>query len=201
MQPSSIKKYLIDKDSVLADIIPKTELPHISSSKNVFNDLLSCIIEQQIHYRSSRNIFKNLLKKSDLKEVTLSNFEIFEEKALSGIKISSKKAEAIHELVSFFQKTSVDWFELSDTEVTETLSSIKGIGEWSIHMILLYTLERENIFPHADFHLKKLMMQLYEIDSKVKRNMLEIANSWSPYTSTAIKYLLAYKDTLNKKEA
>lgn len=84
---------------------------------------------------------------------------------------------------------------LSNEEITNKLSKIKGIGTWTIDMILLYTLDRPNIIPIDDFHLKQIMTNLYKLnpDYKLKSQITNISNNWSPYKSIAVKYLLAYK--------
>ena len=62
-------------------------------------------------------------------------------------------------------------------------------------MILLYTLQRPNIFPYDDFHLKQIMVSLYGLDgnAKLKAQMLEISEMWDKQKSLAVLYLLAYK--------
>jgi DNA-3-methyladenine glycosylase II len=83
----------------------------------------------------------------------------------------------------------------SDNEVVKELSSIKGIGKWTIDMILLYTLNRPNVFPYEDFHLKQIMVSLYGLNEKVKlkAQMLAVAENWGEQKSLAVLYLLAYK--------
>jgi DNA-3-methyladenine glycosylase II len=75
------------------------------------------------------------------------------------------------------------------------LSGIKGIGKWTIDMILLYTLERPNIFPSDDFHLKQIMTSLYHLHPKAKlrAQMLKVAEQWGNQKSLATLYLLAWK--------
>ena len=62
-------------------------------------------------------------------------------------------------------------------------------------MILLYTLERTSVFPVDDFHLKEIMVSLYQLNpkSKLKSQMLDVAEPWGNHKSIAIKYLLAWK--------
>lgn len=188
-----INSFLISKDEVLKKVIPQVELEPFVSTKNVFHDLLSCTIEQQIHYRSTKKIFKKLLTKAGLENLTPENFNLFEEKSLTDVKLSMQKIETLNNVLLFFESNNHDWISLSNQEVRNQLSSIKGIGDWTIDMILLYTLERDDVFPVLDFHLKKIMMEEYSITNKVKRSMIEIASAWKPYASFATRYLLAYK--------
>lgn len=192
----SINTHLSNSDEVLKPIIQEVTLPELATTQSVFHDLMSCVIEQQIHYRSSKNTFTKLLQKSGIELLTLDNFWVLEEKALEGVKLSTRKYETMERVLDFFGQNSPDWHNLSDEEVRKTLGSIKGIGKWTIDMILLYTLERADIFPVDDYHLKQLMTRLYKLDPKVKlaANMKAIAEHWAPYRSFGVKYLLAFKE-------
>ena len=90
---------------------------------------------------------------------------------------------------------------MNDAEVVAHLSSIKGIGKWTIDMILLYTLQRPNVFPYDDFHVKEIMVKRYGLNpnSRLKAQMLDISEAWGTHKSLAVKYLLAWKDYNKKK--
>lgn len=197
---------LIENDAVLANIINTIPEPQIQSTNNVFHDLMSCILEQQIHYRSTKKIFQKMLNTASLDILTPENFPTFEEKAFSTIQLSIGKYEAVLRIIEFWNVNNratnrIVWHELNDEEVIEKLSSIKGIGKWTIDMILLYTLQRPNMFPYDDFHLKEIMVKLYDLDPnvKLKAQMMEISNVWGEHKSLAVKYLLAWKE-FNKKK-
>jgi DNA-3-methyladenine glycosylase II len=194
--------YLSEKDAHLKRIIDTVAEPSIISTRNVFHDLMSCIIEQQIHYRSTKKIFQRLLEKAEIEFLTLENFAVFDEQAISTIKISMSKYETLLRIVEFWENGIIKWNNLSDEEVVEKLSSIKGVGSWSIQMILLYTLERPNIFPTDDFHLKQIMTDWYSLNPKVKlkAQMTEIASLWAPNQSLAVLYMFAWKDYLKKSK-
>lgn len=192
-------QHLSSRDHILQSIIAEVDWPEVTSTCNVFHDLMSCVIEQQIHYRSTKKTFIKLLTKASLAELTVDNFEEFEEQALGDMKLSMKKYETITELVEFFQNQSADWQQMNDATVHKTLRNIPGIGKWTVDMILLYTLERPNVFPVQDYHLKQLITQLYAIDSKrITSEMKNIAKSWTPYRSFGVKYLFAWKE-INKR--
>lgn len=186
---------LSEADPILAGIIAVIPRPEIKSTKDVFFDLMSCILEQQIHYRSTKRIFQNMLQRADLTTLNIDNFPVFEERALGSVRLAASKFETLEQTLTFFSKNKVDWHALSDSEVGEKLSTIKGIGQWTIDMILLYTLERPNVFPADDFHVKELMTRLYGLDpkSKLKAQMLEVAHRWGEHKSLAVKYLLDWK--------
>jgi len=186
------------KDKTLQRVIAEVEWPAVVSTHNVFHDLLSCIIEQQIHYRSTKKTFARLLAKTSLEELTPDNFEQLEE-ALSDLKLSMKKYETLEGILGFFAPHSPNWPQLTDAEIREALGSISGVGPWTVDMILLYTLERPNVFPAQDYHLRLVMEQLYGIGPKrITSEMKAVATEWSPYQSFGVKYLLAWKKT-NKR--
>ncbi|ANQ47950.1 DNA-3-methyladenine glycosylase 2 family protein [Flammeovirga sp. MY04] len=194
-------KHLSEVDPILSNILHKVELEPIENTHSIFHDLMSCVIEQQIHYRSTKNIFKNLLANADITLLTLDNFPIFEEQALSQIKLSERKFETIHHTVTFFTEHSIDWLSLDDNEVRIHLKSIKGIGVWTIDMILLYSLERSNILSYDDFHLKNMMQKLYypEREKVGKKELKLIGEKWAPFKSLAFLTLMQYKKDIKKR--
>jgi DNA-3-methyladenine glycosylase II len=195
------KQFLAQTDPVLAQIIHSIPEPTYESTQDVFFDLMSCILEQQIHYRSSKKIFQKMLAAAQLSTLNPESFAQFEEKAFAHAKLSMSKYETLARTLSFWQTHEINWQTLSDQEVRAQLSSIKGIGAWTIDMILLYTLERPNVFPVDDFHLKQVMVSVYGLnpDRKLKAQMLEQAQAWGEHCSLAVRYLLAWKELGKKK--
>jgi DNA-3-methyladenine glycosylase II len=196
MKNAAALNHISSNDAVLANIISTIEYPQIVSTGNVFNDLISCIVEQQIHYRSTKKIFQKMLMAAELASVTPENFSQFEEHGIASYSLSQAKYETLLGLIAFWNThPQVNWQQLSDTEVRTYLSQIKGIGPWAMDMILLYTLERPTVFPADDFHLKEIMVKEYQLNpaSKLKAQMLEMAKMWGEHTSLAVKYLLAWK--------
>lgn len=188
-------QYLKQNDSILKAIITKVPSFRIESTSNVFHDLMSCVLEQQIHYRSTKKIFQKMLDKANLTFVTPENFPVFEEKGFEGVKLSMKKYETVLNVLNFWKEHDIQWEKLSDEQVKTELSKIKGIGPWTVDMILIYTLNRPNIFNYDDFHIKQIMTKLYDVNpkSKLKAQMKTISNQWEPYKSTAFLYLLEWK--------
>lgn len=191
------EKTLAKNDPILEKIILQIPKPEIETTNDVFHDLMSCIIEQQIHYRSTKRIFAKALERASIDHLTIDNFHLIEKHSLSQIKLAMGKYETMMSFIEYWGNNNKDFNTLSDDEVIAELSSIKGIGKWTIDMILLYTLKRENVFPYDDFHLKQIMVSLYGLNEKVKlkAQMLAIAENWGEQKSLAVLYLLAYKKT------
>jgi DNA-3-methyladenine glycosylase II len=189
------EQLLFNQDSILKQVVAPMEVPSFVSTNQVFHDVISCIIEQQIHYRSSKKIFANALIRSGIAYVTPENFHLLELHGISNLKMAMNKYETLLRFVEYWSNQSKDFFALTDEEVIKELSSIKGIGQWTIDMVLLYTLKRPNIFPVDDFHLKQVMIYLYQLDpkNKLKSQMLQIAEKWGNQKSLAVLYLLEWK--------
>ena len=194
MKPEN-EMLLSKSDPILEKIILEVPKPQIATTNDVFHDLMSCVLEQQIHYRSTKKVFQKMLNSANLERLSPANFQQFEERALGNIKLATSKYETIIGVLALWEANKMDWQLLQDEEVFSTLSTIKGIGKWTIDMVLLYTLQRPNIFPYDDFHLKQIMVSLYKLDpkSKLKAQMIEIAENWGNQKSLAVLYLLAWK--------
>lgn len=190
-----VQSHFSTNDDVLRHIIPQLHIEKVASTENVFHDLVSCVIEQQIHYRSTKGTFQRLLEQANLDQLLPSNFHIFEDKALPNIKLNQSKYESLSAVVNFFKHTNYDWKSMHELEVREHLSSLKGIGKWTIDMVLIYTLNKPNVFPADDYHLKKIMIQLYGLEEgpRLKKEMQQIAEGWSPYQSLAVRYFFDWK--------
>ena len=195
MTDTNTHPQILKHDQTLAKVLGQVTAPEIATTNNVFHDLMSCIIEQQIHYRSSKKTFEKLLSFTSLTELTPDNFHEFEKLGLPRTKLSQNKYETIAGVLGFWAENEIHWSSLSDAEVRNKLSNIKGIGPWTMDMILLYTLQRKDIFPAGDYHLKQIMVSLYGLNpkSRLKNQMLEIAETWRPHRSLAVKYLLESK--------
>jgi DNA-3-methyladenine glycosylase II len=196
----SAHTYLSSRDEVLSKVISALDLPNIASTRDVFHDLIGCIVEQQVPCRSTKHIYERLLAKASITRLNPDNYADFEELALPSIKLSMPKLETMLRVVEFWQKNPIDWHALSDQEVRTTLSQIKGIGPWTIDMVLLYTLGRPDVFPADDYHLKLVMERMYGLDSssRLKNQMKEVAENWAPHRSLAVRYLLEWKKSHNQ---
>jgi DNA-3-methyladenine glycosylase II len=184
-------------DPVIDKIVQQIPKPEIISTKDVFHDLMSCVLEQQIHYRSTKKTFEKMLNAAGIERLSPEDFPILEEKALKvDAKLSMGKYETMLSILDFWETHQLGWFAMDDNEVRTHLAQIKGIGKWTVDMVLMYTLQRPNVFPYDDFHLKQIMTNLYGLDPKVKlkAQMVEISEKWGDQKSLAVLYLLDWKN-------
>ncbi|GAB5476144.1 MAG: DNA-3-methyladenine glycosylase [Maribacter sp.] len=179
-------------------------MPTLQWSGDVFEDLVSCILDMQIRYRGNAVRYKKMKQLLNGAQITHKNLFSIDDEGLQHMNMSGQKYKALMNLCIYWEEQRLDntnWHSLNDNEVRNILTKIKGVGNWTIDMILLFTLQRENIFPKDDFHLKKIMKRVYEIseDKNLEKEMQYIAEDWQPYSSIAVLYLLAFKKNENSQ--
>ncbi len=88
---------------------------------------------------------------------------------------------------------------MSNEEVIAFLTPIKGVGRWTVEMLLMFTLGREDVFAVDDLGIQQAMAKIYKLDMADKKGlrekMLKISAKWTPYRTYACFYLWKYKDT------
>ncbi|KPM46710.1 DNA-3-methyladenine glycosylase family protein [Jiulongibacter sediminis] len=188
-------QFLIKNDPILGQIIQSTDLELPLSTNFVFHDLMSCVIEQQIHYRSTKKTFEKLLTKAGIETLTPENFHLIEQAGLTELKLSNQKLNTIQNILDFWEKEEPYFQSESPENMKQKLGTLKGFGPWTIDMIMLYTLGQPDVFPADDYHLKKAMCELYGLNPKVRlrAEMKQIAEKWKPYSSLAVLYILQWR--------
>ncbi len=162
---------------------------------DIYHSLLSSIVSQQLSTKVVKiiwNRFTNLFVDSypDAESLLTKGHEV-----LRGIGLSNNKANYVKNVAEFYLENnmSFDYLQtMSDDEIIEYLTQIKGVGKWTVQMILMFPMDRPNVFPVDDLGIQNAMKSLYEIDlekKELKLRMNEIATSWDPYKTVASKYL------------
>ena len=87
---------------------------------------------------------------------------------------------------------------MSNEEIIELLTQIKGVGKWTVEMLLMFTLGREDVFAVDDLGIQQAMIRLYKLDptdkKALKEKMLQLSAKWSPYRTYACLHLWQWKD-------
>ena len=83
-------------------------------------------------------------------------------------------------------------------EIISHLTQIKGVGRWTVEMLLMFTLGREDVFAADDLGIQQAMINVYKLDKsdkkKMREDMMRISARWSPYRTYACLYLWQHKD-------
>ena len=104
--------------------------------------------------------------------------------------LSFRKIEYIRGLVEAWPRLSlVDWNSMSDEEVRKKLISLRGIGPWTVDMILIFNLLRPNVFPLGDVGVVRMIERLYANGESLDTDELnKVGNVWAPYRTVAVSY-------------
>jgi DNA-3-methyladenine glycosylase II len=112
---------------------------------------------------------------------------------LRGVGLSRQKTAALRSIAEAFLEGSVDARRLprmEDEEVIAAVTQIRGVGVWTAHMLLMFSLGRPDVLPVGDYGIRKAARDLYGLDSLPNpRELEDIARPWKPYRSVACWYL------------
>ena len=176
----------LTKDKVMSFLIEKFRDKIDWSNRYNSNYPLSIanlIIEQQISFKAAITVKKRFAKivdkKSQSEIMNMSNTD------LQSIGISFRKAEYIKNVFRFFKNKTIDFDKMSDKEVIDCLVAIKGVGEWTAQMFLIFNLFRQDIFSPKDLALINSIKKNYLLESVGKAEIEKLTKKWAPYNSIA----------------
>ena len=183
--------YLSKKDRVLKSIISTYQNEYLSINKNYFHCLLNSIIGQQISVSAANSIKKRFFSlKKNINPISISTIKT---KSLREVGLSRQKILYINNISEFFiqnKKFIKNINKFSEEETREQLITIKGVGEWTTDMFLIFGLGKSNIFPKGDLGFLKAISINYKKNLPLTNNYLNLLfNKWTPYNTLATWYL------------
>ena len=184
--------HLQNSDEVLASIITRVGPCRISYREPTFEALARSIVFQQLSTKAARTIYGRLEEAAGGKITpeAIQNLSVAEMRRCG---LSKQKIGYIRDLAEHVASGMLDFERLpkmSDEEIIETLTDIKGVGVWTAHMFLIFALRRTNILPVGDLGVRTAVMRAYKKRKlPLPREMEKIARSWHPYCSIASWYL------------
>lgn len=192
---SKAQQHLSNNDQKIMILINKYGNCLISPHTDHYSELVSSIVGQQLSVKAAAAIWGRVLVLSGGKPPTpeqliKASVEDLRSSGLSGPKVNYVKDLAHHINDGCLDMKNIS--SLSNSEIIEQLTAVKGIGEWSAHMFMIFGLGRLDILPWGDLGIRKAIMRLYELkELPEKDKILEIAdnNKWHPYESVAAWYL------------
>ena len=194
-----MKRHL-SKDPIMAQIIKDVKLPDVTPAPNVFNALLSSITSQQLSTRVAEVIFGRVCDLYKKKVLTPKMIIETDRETLRAAGLSNQKTNYFYNIANFFNKPQnkrIHWSKLSDEEIINKLTEIKGVGTWTVQMILMFTLDRPDVFPTKDLGIQLSIKQFYKIKGEKRvliSKMEKIAQQWAPHRTLASRYLWAARD-------
>lgn len=190
----------LKKDSHLKKIIETADALETPGVPDVYNSLLRSISAQQLSVKAAATIYGRFLDLFENKNPSPHALATKTLEDLRSVGLSNQKANYMLNIANFALKNDfkkIDWNKLSDEEIINFLTQIKGVGVWTVQMILMFTLDRPDVFPHADLGIQQAMQKLYGLEQTGKALIVEmnkIAEGWKPYRTVACRYLWKWKD-------
>ena len=183
--------YLSNKDKVLKKIIDQFPNQSLHLNDNIFHALINSIIGQQISVSAANSMKKKLFSlKRDITPRTIKNIKKTDFKKCG---LSKQKILYINNIADFFLENknfTNEIHKLEDQYIREKLIEIKGIGNWTVDMFLIFTHGSSNIFPTGDLGFIKAISKHYKKDLPLDDKFLSrLLKRWSPYSSIATWYL------------
>lgn len=182
--------YLALNDRVMAKLIVSYPDAVLQNYNNPFHTLMRAVVGQQISVKAADAIWQRLEKQ--LESIDPLQFLAVEEDKLRQCGLSRQKISYIQTIARAFKEdilTSSTWKTMSDREVVSQLTAIRGIGQWTAEMFLIFHLHRPDVLPLSDLGLLNAIDRLYGAKLRKKADILELAKQWQPYRTVATWYL------------
>lgn len=192
------RRLLMRRDPVLAPLIRKYGACGITTGReqDIFCGLVEAIVSQQLSTRAAATIYSRVRALlPDGGTPTPEALQLIPDAALRGAGLSRQKLGYMRDLSLKVLDGSINTAglrELTDEQIVQELTKIKGIGRWTVEMLLIFRLTRPDVFPAGDLGIVKAVQKAYNLRKTpdVKR-LHAIAERWRPYRSVASWYLWA----------
>ncbi len=192
-------KHISKNDKVLSTIIKNIGIINLRPGRQYFNALLRSIIGQQLSVYAAETIcnrFMNYYNNKPVPEFIISTNDL----VLRNLGLSNAKVKYVNDLSQKILSKEISLKNLSgktDSEIIDYLTKIKGVGVWTVHMFLIFSMNRTDVLPFSDLGIRKSVMLNYglrKLPDEKKINSIANKNGWHPYCSVASMYLWKYLD-------
>lgn len=180
------------RDKKLAEVIDTLGHIYRETDSDLFSSVVHHIVGQQISTKAQATIWKRM--QENLGEVNAESILNAGEEKLQSFGISFRKAEYIMDFANKVHTGEFDLqkiYQMPDEEAIKELSGLKGIGVWTAEMILLFCLQRPNIFSYDDLAIQRGLRMVYHHRRVDKKLFEKYRRRYSPYCSVASLYLWA----------
>lgn len=199
MDVSAAKDHL-RRDPRLLPLVEQVHLPERTEFRGLYIDLLDSIVSQQLSGKVATVIFNRFLNLFPNREPHAELLAALDLPALRTVGLSQQKASYLINVAQFALQNDLEnhpWHDMSDDEIVAFLTQIKGVGRWTVEMLLMFSLQRPDIFPIDDLGIRQAMILLFnfeETGKALKDRMIACAEPWRPFRTLASRYLWRFKD-------
>jgi len=179
-------------DPIMAGIVTRVGRYCIEYGPPEFHGLAESIVYQQLNGKAAFTIFKRFSALAG-DPVTPKGILKLTDEQLRSVGLSKQKSSYLRDMAERASRGELDFsklHEMSDDEVIEHLTQVKGVGTWTAQMFLMFTLKRENVLPTGDFGIRMAIKKHYKKRKLPNPIQMEkVAKAWEPYRSIACWYL------------
>jgi DNA-3-methyladenine glycosylase II len=184
--------HLKKSDPVMRGIIERVGPCRMEFGEPVFHSLAEAIVYQQLNGKAAVTIFKRFAALAGDPVVPQGIVNLTDEQ-LRSVGLSKQKSSYLRDMAERAIRGDLNFTrlpEMTDDEVIQHLTQVKGVGVWTAQMFLMFTLKRPNILPTGDFGIQMAIKKHYKKRKMPKPLQMEkIAKPWEPYRSIACWYL------------
>lgn len=191
----------LSKDKKLKKVIDAQEPHTLIKRKKIYLQLCSSIMSQQLSTKVADVIYNRFLALYGKKEPTAQQILETPFETLRAIGLSNAKTNYVQNVCRFFIEEKIadaQLYKMEDEKVIELLTQIKGVGRWTVEMILMFSLQHEDVLPVDDLGIQQAMTKLYKLKYETKKELYEQmykkAKQWRPYRTYACVHLWRWKD-------
>jgi len=182
---------LAKRDAIFKNILQQHSYPPMWTRPASFATLIHIVLEQQVSLASAKAAFNKLKEK--LGTITPANLLQLTDEELKACYFSRQKTVYARHLAEAFISKKIQLQKLTashDEDVRSTLKQIKGIGDWTADVYLMFALQRTDIFPIGDLAMVNALKEVKQLPAGTsKTDMLLLAEPWRPYRSIAAMML------------
>lgn len=190
----------LKKDKRLAKVLGET-IHELTLHKNIPLRLMASIMSQQLSTKVAQVIYRRFLELYKGKEPKPQQVLDTPHETLRAIGLSNAKVTYVHNVARFCMEhkiTDKKLLAMGNEEIIEFLVQIKGVGQWTVEMLLMFTLGREDVFPTDDLGIQQAIAGIYGLagleKKALKEKMIQVAAKWQPYRTYACMHLWRWKD-------
>jgi len=189
------------KDKKLKKLIDGHQPLTVQRRKDVLFYLVASIMSQQLSTKVADSIKQKFLTLYDGRIPLPQEILDTPSETLRSIGLSNAKVSYVQNVARFALEKGLDpdvLHEMDNEEVIAYLTEIKGVGRWTVEMLLMFALGREDVFAIDDWGVQNAMLHIYQLDRTDKKAfreaLLTISEKWSPYRTYACMHLWRWKD-------
>ena len=189
----------LKRDKNMQVLIEKFGIPNYKIGQDYFQSLLRSIVFQQLSGKAAQTIYERFVNLIPVNSNLCPNEVLkLDKDGMRMAGLSFQKINYVRNLADYFENNSFNKKNverMTDEEICKELIQIKGIGQWTVDMFLMFTLNRADILPYKDLGIQKGIMKIFKMKKlPSKKEMENCSRKWRPYRTIACWYLWRIAD-------